>query len=401
MTVDQTQGGDADHRPQDSTPSRVHSSAAGPLPSPARILHLVKGLDEGGAEHLLVLAARHRDRERFVYEVAHLLPHHVALRDALHREHVATTCLAGTPWWDPRWLVRLRRRLRIDPVDLVHAHSPLVATGARVVLLTMRRSDRPRMVVTLHNMWASHHRAVRILDHLTHRLDDARLTVSEAVRRSLPGGAGGRAVTQIHGIDVAQLRAEADRDAVRDELGVTGGEILVGTVANLRSNKGYPDLLAAAQIVTQARPGVRFVSVGQGPLLAELEGRRDAAGLGERFRFLGHRPGAARLVSGFDVFCLASLHEGLPLALMEALVLGVPVVVTDVGGIGELVTHGREGLLVPAGDPAALAAAILELVRDPVRRDAHGAAAWRAGSGLDAAIAAAAVEAHYDRVLGR
>ena len=93
----------------------------------------------------------------------------------------------------------------------------------------------------------------------------------------------------------------------------------------------------------------------------------DALELGDRFRFLGYRPDAAHVMSAFDIFCLASHHEGLPIALMEALVLGLPVVATDVGGIAELVTDGRDAVLVPAGNAA------------PCRR------AHRAGAGPGAA----------------
>lgn len=370
-------------------------------PEPIRVLHLVKGLDAGGAEQLLVLAARHHDRGRFTCEVAYLLSGHVARLDDLLHAGAQATCLHGDRTGDPRWLARLRRLIGAHRIDIVHAHSPLVASGARAVLATIPRRRRPKLVVTLHNVWESHHVAVRAVDRLTWRLDDARLAVSDAARRSLPAAASARATTVIHGIDVEELRAQADRDAVRRELGVGHADVLVGTVANLRSNKGYPDLVAAAATVAAAHPEARFVAVGQGPMLAELEAARDAAGLGDRLRFLGYRADATRLVSGFDVFCLASHHEGLPLAVMEALALGVPVVATDVGGLSEVVTDGADGRLVPAHRPDLLAAALGELLGDPALRRRLAAGAARRGATLDAAAAEAEVEAVYLRLLGR
>lgn len=374
--------------------------APGDPPPPLRVLHLMKGLDAGGAEHLLLLAARLGDRSRVEPRVAYLLPTHVALLDDLRRTGIAVTCLEGVPWWDPRWVLRLRRSLRADPVDVVHAHAPLLATGARLAAASLPRSRRPRLVVTLHNMWESHHVAVRALDRLTWRLDDLRLTVSEAVRGSLPPAARARARTQLHGIEVSAVRAGADRDAVRAELGVTPEQVLIGTVANLKPNKGYPDLVAAASRVVAAEPRVRFVAVGDGPLHDELLARRDAAGLGDALRFLGRRADATRVASGFDVFCLSSVHEGLPLALMEALALGLPVVVTDVGGNRELVTDGVEGVLVPPSRPDLLADALVALAGDPERRRRHGRAARTAGDGLDAGRAVAEVEQHYRDVRG-
>jgi glycosyltransferase involved in cell wall biosynthesis len=365
-----------------------------------RVLHLAKGMNNGGIEQLLVLAGRYRDREQFDYRVAYLLPDHTALLDALAEEGVDATCLDGARWFDPRWALRLRSLLRRSPVEVVHAHSPLTATAARLVRLTMPEAERPKLVVTLHNMWASHHRVIRMLDRATYRLDDARLTVSEAVRRSLPRRARHRARALIHGIDVDRLRASADRQGVRRELGIGDDQILIGTVANLRSNKGYPDLISAARQVVDHHDHVRFVSVGQGPLHAMLEAQRTAAGLGDRFRFLGYRPDAARLISGFDIFCLSSHHEGLPVAIMESLVLGIPVVATDVGGVRELVDQGRQGLLVPAHRPDRLAAALVEVVDHPARRHRFAEHAAQRGNLLDAHSAEQAIEQLYLQVLG-
>ena len=372
-----------------------------PGPDPIRVLHVVKGLEAGGAEELLVQAARHRDRGAFTYEVAHLLGTHVAREPDLVAEGVAVTCLHGERAGDLRWLLRLRELVVRQRIEVVHAHSPLVASGARAALATLRAAQRPRLVVTLHNQWESHHLAVRALDRASWRRDDLRLAVSEAVRRTLPEPAASRAATLVHGVDVAALRAGADRAGVRGELGVADHEVLVGTVANLRATKGYPDLIAAAATVVRAHPQARFASVGQGPLLDELEARRDAAGLGEHLRFLGYRPDAARIVSGCDVFCLSSHHEGLPVALMEALALGVPVVATDVGGIAELVADGEQGRVVPPHRPELLAQALAELVGDPARRRELAAGARARGDALDAGAATAAVEAHYHRLVGR
>ncbi|MCB0978917.1 MAG: glycosyltransferase, partial [Acidimicrobiales bacterium] len=168
-----------------------------------------------------------------------------------------------------------------------------------------------------------------------------------------------------------------------------------------KPHKAYEDLLAAAAEVTRKDPRTLFVAVGEGPSRPELEARHAALGLDDRFRFLGYRPDATRLLSGFDLFCLSSRHEGLPLALMEALVLGVPSVVTNVGGNSELVTDGIEGLLLPPSRPNLLATALLDLAGDSLRRSAMAAAASKRGDTLRADDATARIEAHYRRLLGR
>ena len=102
-----------------------------------------------------------------------------------------------------------------------------------------------------------------------------------------------------------------------------------------------------------------------------------------------------------DIFCLASHHEGLPIALMEALALGVPAVATRVGGVEEVVTDGKEALLVPAHRPDLLAAALLDLVRDAERRASMAALALARGETLDAPSTVATIEAVYREVVAR
>jgi L-malate glycosyltransferase len=361
-----------------------------------RVLWLVKGLGPGGAERLLVTTARWRDRRRVAARALYLLPHKAALVEDLVAEGVPVACLGYRRSLDPRWLAALRRSLVEAPVDVVHAHSPLMAIGARVAARSLPRRRRPRVVVTDHNVWESYVVATRWADALTSRLDDARLTVSEAVRASLPNRIHRRAEAVLQGIEVQQVQAQrGQRAAVRAELGIEPGALAVGTVANLRAEKAYPDLLVAAREVVRRLPDVRFVTVGQGPLEAEVRVLHARLGLGDRVVLLGYRPDAVRLMAGCDLFVLASRYEGLPVAVMEALALGLPVVATAVGGVPEVVEHGREGLLVPPGRPDELAAAVLTLLTDAERRARMSEAAARRGAALSIDAAVRQTEAVY------
>ena len=315
--------------------------------------------------------------------VAYLLPHKVALVGELEAEGVPVACLGRRDVLDPRWLAALRRSLVQDPVDIVHAHNPVMAVGARVVARSLPRRLRPRVVVTDHNVWHGYMPVSRWADGLTSRLDDARLTVSEAVRASLPtpiqrrvaggapghrGGAGAGAARRAGG-GAGRAGARAGRAGGRN-----GGQPA--------GQKAYPDLLAAALEVVERLPDVRFVAVGQGPLEAEIHALHARLGLGDRLLLLGHRPDAVRVMAACDVFVLASLYEGLGVAVMEALALGLPVVATAVGGVPEVVEHGREGLLVPPGQPRELAAALVTLLTDAERRQrmARGGGPARRGA---------------------
>jgi glycosyltransferase involved in cell wall biosynthesis len=325
---------------------------------------------------------RERDASSFTYEVAYLTPSKDALVGLIESENVAVTCLESRSSHDLSWLPRLRRLLVAHEIDLVHAHSPVAAAGARVVLRTMPARRRPRMITTEHNVWQSHVRLTRWADALTAHLDDAHLAVSSAVCRSLPVRVQKQTEVIRHGIDVPAVTALKDqRAAVRDELRL-GNDLVVGTVANLRSTKGWPDLLTAARQVLDRVESARFVAVGQGPMEQEIRDLHRALGLGERFMLLGYRADAVRVMAGCDVFCLASHNEGLPVAVMEAMAVGLPVVATDVGGLSELVSDGIHGRLVAPHRPDLLATALVEILTDGAARARAAAAAEAAAREL-------------------
>jgi glycosyltransferase involved in cell wall biosynthesis len=335
---------------------------------PIRVLCLIKGLGRGGAELLVAAQVRETTNSSISYEVAYLTPAKNALVGELESLDVPVTCLRATSSVDARWLVSLRRLLVDHEIDVVHAHSPVAAALARIVVRTLPREHRPRMVTTEHNLWESHVPLTRFAAAVTAPGDDARLAVSSAVRDSMPHRL--QAATEVvhHGIDVHAVSAHrAHRDEVRRELGVTENLVVV-TVANLRITKGWPDLLSAGRKVLDTVEEACFLAVGQGPMEQEIRRLHDELGLGDRFRLLGFRPDAVRIMAGCDVFCLASHHEGLPIAVMEAMAIGLPVVATDVGGLAELVVDGVHGILVPPYRPDLLAGALIEILTEEVRR---------------------------------
>jgi L-malate glycosyltransferase len=377
------------------------SSAARP-DSTVRVLWLLKGLGPGGAERLVAQSARLRTRDRVHGRVAYLLPWKDTLAGEFEAVGVRTSCLGARNSWDPRWAWRLRRSLLADPVDVVHVHSPLAAIGCRLIVRTLPRATRPRVFTTEHNVWSSHARLTSFLNARTANFDDARMAVSAAVRESMPERL--QAATEVvrYGVEVDAVRAaSAARDAMRAELGLEDTDVVIGTVANLRANKAYPDLLAAARHVCDALPNARFVAVGQGPLEHEIRAEHARLGLGDRFMLLGYRDDATRVMAAFDVFCLASHHEGLPIAMMEAMVLGLPVVATDVGGNREIVEDGREALLVPVARPAELAAALERVAGDPALRHRLAAAAAASGARLGVEHAIRRTECVYTEVCRR
>jgi glycosyltransferase involved in cell wall biosynthesis len=368
-----------------------------------RILLLIKCLGHGGAERLLVDMVRHRDTGSFDYEVAVVLASEDALVPEIEADGVTVHRLGARSNADVSWTLRLRRLLDAGRYDVLHSHLPYAAGLGRMVAVTEGR-HRPMLVTTEHSLWNRMAVGLRILNGATAGLDDALVVVSEAARQALPRRLRARARVVVHGIDQAPLRAlrarrEELRRSVRAELGVPEGDRLAVTVANLRPEKAYDVLLDAAALLAQREVPVRIAAAGRGPLAAQLAARHAELGLGDRFLLLGPRDDARRLLAAADLFVLASRQEGLPVSVMEATGLGVPLVVTSVGELPRLAGSGSEALVVPPENPEALADAVGAVVADDRLRRALAEGSARLAERFDVTRCTAEVEALYRQLL--
>ncbi|HSK09664.1 MAG TPA: glycosyltransferase family 4 protein [Vicinamibacterales bacterium] len=154
----------------------------------------------------------------------------------------------------------------------------------------------------------------------------------------------------------------------RREIGGAPGDVTIGTITRLHDSKGNEYLLEAARRVIDQRPHARFFLAGEGPLRSDLEARAAALKLGDRFVFLGFVRDVARLLSAFDISVFPSLWEGTPLTAFEALAAGKAIVATDADGLLDVLTDGRDALIVPKRNAAALAERLVGLVDDPAER---------------------------------
>jgi glycosyltransferase involved in cell wall biosynthesis len=175
----------------------------------------------------------------------------------------------------------------------------------------------------------------------------------------------------------------------------------VGTVGGVTPKKGHLVLVAAARMVLAAVPDAQFVIVGlpvdDGPVRAAIS----AAGLEHRVTLVGYREHAAQLMPAFDVFCLPSLFEGMPVSLLEAMAQGLPVVATAVGGVPEVATHEEDALLVPPSDANALAGALLRLLSDAELREVLRRTAWTTAERFEIQTMVRSTEVLYSQVMER
>ena len=186
-----------------------------------------------------------------------------------------------------------------------------------------------------------------------------------AERLRLEGVPARKIAIVANGLDLESFSERSTRPALRK----------VVVVANLRPEKGHEVLLDAAPGVLTRFPDARFEIVGDGPERERLRARAEAAGLAHAFHFIGHQDDVAARLAASDIFVLPSRSEAFPNSVLEAMAAGLPIVASAVGGILELVDDHRTGLLVPAGDDAALSSAICRLMAEPGLGARLGAAA--------------------------
>jgi glycosyltransferase involved in cell wall biosynthesis len=171
------------------------------------------------------------------------------------------------------------------------------------------------------------------------------------------------------GIDLSKFERIKDAGYIRDEFSLHEARGIVGNVAALAPHKAQVDFIDAAAVVDQALGGISFLIVGEGELRRKLERRVEERGLAGKLIFTGFREDPLEILSVFDCFVMSSRLEGLCTSIMDAQILGVPVVATKTGGIPDLVEHEKTGLLAPPGRPDRLAEAIIRMLSESELRD--------------------------------
>ncbi|MDC0749467.1 glycosyltransferase [Polyangium mundeleinium] len=326
-----------------------------------RVAHVVLGLRAGGLERVVLDLVQGMDRSRFDPMVVALdEPGELAPR--LASMDVPLRLLKRGQGLDPSVIGELSELFGREGIDLVHTHNPRPHVHGALAALAARRvtGKRPRVVHTKHGRNYPDDLGRVIANRMASALSDRIVAVSDDARRvalEIERGSARRLVTIRNGVDTRAYKP-GDAPRARQALDVPAGVLHVGCVARLSAEKDHATLITAFARVRTSHPGAQLTLVGDGAERASLEALVKKFGLQGAVSFLGHRDDVAALLPGFDLFALASRTEGTSLTLLEAAAAGLPIVATRVGGNPEVVADGETGLLVPAGQPAALADAI-------------------------------------------
>ena len=280
--------------------------------------------------------------------------------------------IPAVPWPTAAW--RVARRARAESVTIVHAHSSrshnlglllkLLCPG--ISLVVSRRVDFHRRPGIL-NRWKYR---TRLVGHW--------VAISERVRAVLvDDGVPPERIAVIHsGIDASRIEGARppldERSRLRNDMGVSKGECLIGSVGALVPHKDRETLIRAMALAVQQGLPLKMAIAGEGGQRSALETLIGQLGLEQRVSLLGQRDDVPRLLHLFDLFALSSREEGLGTSVLDAMAAGLPVIVTEAGGLPEMIRNRRNGLVVPPADPAALAEALVSVVQDASFRASAG-----------------------------
>lgn len=340
------------------------------------ILQLLESSGIGGAEQVVVDLCGHLRTDGHQVSVVTLKSGWMTKK--LSEIKVESMIIENRRSVDPRFFRELVRIIRERRVDLIHSHEFLMNMYGTAASMVTRRP----IVATVHgkgyyiDKWRR-----RAVYRLVARRAFRTVAVSEDLKRHLVERirlAPSDIAVICNGVDLERFRTgdEEQSRRLRHEFGLSG--IVVGAIGNLYPVKGHIHMIRAARLILDQFDEANFVVIGKeteysGRLREEVERLR----LTDRFRFLGFRDDVPEILHLIDIFVLPSNEETFSIVTTEALAASKPVVATRCGGPEGIITDGKNGFLVPPGNPEQLAEKVLELIRNPSLRRAFGEEGFR------------------------
>ncbi len=394
-------------------PVDVRGSASGEPPRRIHVLLVITGLAAGGATKVVLdLASYFHNHPDFDLQlVTGPIPNgrtdvtYLAHEQGIPIQLVPSLVNRIHPLSAMKAMADLRRIMVQGEFDVVHTHSSVAGIVGRLAAAT---AGVPVVVHHVHG-WALHDdmskltRAVylnleRISAKFTHKLIAvAKTDISKGVAHRIAREEKFSLV--YNGIDLDRFRRSVDDMPLREQLGLKQDSKLVGMIGRLDQQKNPLDLIRTASIVVGKYPKTQFLVVGDGVLRCECERLIDELGLQEHFFLLGHRDDVADIVPALTITAMSSLWEGLPLAFLESMSAGKPIVANDVDGANDVVINGETGFLVTPRQPAEMAERILLLLNDEELCDQMGRVAQQRSNYFSVDRMVCEIEALYKRLL--
>jgi len=346
------------------------------------ILYVITKLELGGAQKHLLSLIQGLDRERFnpyiltaydglLVDAAKQIPGLKLIRCRFLERPIH-------PVKDILTLFFIYRFIRNNNIDIVHTHSSKAGILGR---LAAKAAGVKNIIHTVHG-WSFHgyqpgtaYYFYLFLERFCASFSSLIIVVSQWDKRKAGQQLSGRQDKFRlirYAINPEEFRDEAGGSRVRNEFGLSEADLIVGMVACFKPQKSPLDFIELAGVVAKDFPNAKFILVGDGVLRKKISALINKLNLKDRVILTGWRDDVASILSCLDVFVLTSLWEGLPIAVLEAMAAGLPVIATDTGGVSEVVLDGKTGYLVKPHDIQALQKRLEELLTKPYLRNEFG-----------------------------
>ena len=369
------------------------------------VLHLISSGFYGGPEKLIVNHLTHLDSGKFDSHLAAIVESGEGSSQILDQARIrqvscSAVCSAG--WWDPQSLVALSREIKSVRPAIVCTHGYKAAVLGIIAAKLMRIP-----VIAVSHGYTTENSKVAFYEWVERKVlawANGVVSVSGAQQDRLDSFGvryrKGWVVLNAAEAVPEECLSSDDYDKVLAELGLPAAGRFVVCAGRLSLEKNHKLLIDAISAISSKFPNVYFLICGDGPLRAELEQQVQDAGLSDLCIFAGFQKNLYPFYARMEFLVLPSLTEGLPLVVLEAMSFAKPVIATSVGGVPELVAHGENGILVPAGDVQALSAALIQALDSPQEMKEYGKRARRlVTNDFSYVDHARRMEAVYDEVL--
>ena len=330
------------------------------------ILHIIKSLGRGGAEMLLPETIRLHNREKFQFHVIYFLPWKDQMVKELEESGATVKCFSATN--NIKILLQAKqvaRYVKEHKIDVIHCHLPWAGFLGRIV----HSLTNVPVIYTEHNKQERYHKLTKWINRFTFNWQSAAIAVSGEVAESIQKNIAPKIPVQtiLNGVNTERFtRSAAGRQKLRQLYGWDEDTIVIGTIAVFRFQKRLDLWLELFKKIQEQHPDkkIKGVIVGAGPLKELIEQKRNEFGIEDDVLLPGLQTNTIDWFSAMDIYMMCSVFEGLPIALLEAMSCGLPVVTTNAGGIGEVIRHDIDGLLVSVDETNKLVEETGKLISD-------------------------------------
>jgi L-malate glycosyltransferase len=334
-----------------------------------KVLEIIKSLGRGGAEMLLSETLRLHDQSKFEFHYMYFLPWKNQLAGSLESNGGKVVCMKAKNNIQlllQAW--KVSRYIKENDIKLIHAHLPWAGILSRLV---GRMTGIP-VLYTEHNKQERYHFLTRHFNLSTMHMSSLVIPVSGDVEESIKRFKPALKIplkTVLNGVNIQHFQPSiSGRQEIKDRLQIPNDATVITTIAVFRFQKRLDLWLEIAKQILTKEKNVHFIIVGDGPLKEKLNEKIDELNLKESVHMVGLQTEVRPYLAASDIYMMTSIFEGLPIALLEAMAFGLPVITTSAGGIKEVIDHGQDGLLCAVDNWEELVNFALRLIRDKHER---------------------------------